>query len=65
MLHCHKARHSRLQKRSARARTSGGRIPHGLQGKDALSANMTHEIRTPMDAIIGMTGLLLDVPMND
>jgi len=26
---------------------------------------MTHEIRTPMDAIIGMTGLLLDVPMND
>ncbi|MFN2506591.1 MAG: response regulator [Acidimicrobiales bacterium] len=32
--------------------------------KSAFLATMSHEIRSPMNAVIGMAGLLLDTPLN-
>jgi signal transduction histidine kinase/DNA-binding response OmpR family regulator len=34
------------------------------QAKGAFLATMSHEMRTPMNAVIGMSGLLLDTPLN-
>lgn len=35
------------------------------RSKADFLANMTHELRTPMNGIIGMTGLLFDTPLNE
>src|SRR5471032_2193474 len=35
------------------------------QVKSEFIANMSHEMRTPMNGILGMTGLLLDTPLDD
>jgi signal transduction histidine kinase/DNA-binding response OmpR family regulator/HPt (histidine-containing phosphotransfer) domain-containing protein len=34
------------------------------RAKSAFLATMSHEVRTPMNAVIGMTGLLLDTALN-
>ena len=34
------------------------------QAKSVFLATMSHEVRTPMNAIIGMSGLLLDTPLT-
>jgi signal transduction histidine kinase/DNA-binding response OmpR family regulator/HPt (histidine-containing phosphotransfer) domain-containing protein/HAMP domain-containing protein len=35
------------------------------QAKSSFLATMSHEVRTPMNAVIGMTGLLLDTDLSD
>ena len=35
------------------------------RSKSEFSANMSHETRTPMNAIIGMDGLLADTLLSD
>jgi signal transduction histidine kinase len=35
------------------------------RAKTSFLASMSHAIRTPMNAIIGMTSILLDTPLND
>jgi two-component system, sensor histidine kinase ChiS len=35
------------------------------QIKSEFLANMSHEFRTPMNGIVGMTGLTLDTPLNE
>jgi signal transduction histidine kinase/DNA-binding response OmpR family regulator/HPt (histidine-containing phosphotransfer) domain-containing protein/HAMP domain-containing protein len=35
------------------------------QAKSSFLATMSHEVRTPMNAVIGMTGLLLDTPLSE
>jgi signal transduction histidine kinase/HPt (histidine-containing phosphotransfer) domain-containing protein len=52
----------RAQDEMARARDSALEVA-GL--KSAFLANVSHEVRTPMNAIIGMTRMLLDTPLND
>ncbi len=34
------------------------------QAKSAFLSTMTHELRTPMNGVLGMTSLLLDTPLN-
>lgn len=35
------------------------------QAKSLFLSNMTHELRTPMNGVLGMTSLLLDTPLNE
>ena len=35
------------------------------RSKSMFVANMSHEVRTPMNGVLGMTELLLDTPLND
>ncbi|HEX3828909.1 MAG TPA: response regulator [Sporichthyaceae bacterium] len=35
------------------------------QAKSSFLATMSHEVRTPMNAVIGMTGLLMDTDLSD
>ncbi len=34
------------------------------QAKSLFLSNMTHELRTPMNGVLGMTSILLDTPLN-
>ncbi len=49
------ARRLRIAQRQAEAATSA---------KSSFLAAMSHEVRTPMNGVIGMTGLLLDTDLN-
>ena len=41
-------------------------IPHyPIPEKEQILMNMSHQIRTPMNAIIGLTDLLIGTPLND
>jgi two-component system sensor histidine kinase/response regulator len=35
------------------------------QAKSQFLANMSHDVRTPMNGVLGMTNLLLDTPLSD
>ncbi|MEM7331351.1 MAG: MHYT domain-containing protein [Chloroflexota bacterium] len=35
------------------------------QAKSLFLSNMTHELRTPMNGVLGMTSILLDTPLNE
>jgi PAS domain S-box-containing protein len=38
---------------------------HSTQAKSAFLSSMTHELRTPMNGVLGMTSLLLDTDLNE
>jgi signal transduction histidine kinase/CheY-like chemotaxis protein/HPt (histidine-containing phosphotransfer) domain-containing protein/HAMP domain-containing protein len=54
-------RNAALYAAEAAARTAAAAAG---RAKSEFVANMSHEVRTPMNGVIGMTGLLLDTPLT-
>ena len=54
--------HARLFNQTQEARAAA---ESANEAKSAFLASMSDDIRTPMNAVIGMSGLLLDTPLND
>ncbi len=54
------AANARLDQAAVHARQLASTATHANQAKTAFLAMMSHEVRTPLNGVIGMTGLLLD-----
>jgi signal transduction histidine kinase/ActR/RegA family two-component response regulator len=57
-------RTSELEREKARAEQETRRADAANHAKSEFVANMSHEVRTPMNGVLGMTDLLLDTPLN-
>jgi PAS domain S-box-containing protein len=53
-----------LKKTEAQLRHEKAKADRATAAKTRLVANVSHEVRTPMNGILGMTQLLLDTPLS-
>ncbi len=54
-----------IKRQEAELREARDRAQAGDRAKGQFLATMSHEVRTPLNGIIGFTHLLLDSPLND
>ena len=60
----HDALEKRVRERTAELKTAKDQAEDAVRTKSAFLANMTHEIRTPINAVMGMVSLLKDTPLS-
>jgi len=53
-----------VKQRTLDLRKKNRELKRAQKYKEQFLANMSHDIRTPMNAIIGMTNLVLETPLN-
>jgi len=54
----------KLEKQTALANEMAQKAEHANKAKSEFLARMSHEVRTPMNGVIGMTGLLLETSLS-
>ena len=54
----------KVEERTAEARAAAARAEAASAAKSAFVANMSHEVRTPMNAVLGFLDILLDTPLD-
>lgn len=59
------ATNRKLEETSERAKTLALLAERANIAKSEFLTNMSHEVRTPMNGVVGMIGLLLDTELND